>query len=159
MSRYDYPGVGWTIGQWLSLGAVIAAGWFYNVPDGTHEVSQLGGFTMTLSLFIAAAGFLGLGTNLSPWPRPHSTNRLVTHGIYRWIRHPLYLSLIVFSLGWTAWRQSLPAAICLVVLVWVLRRKSAHEENHLIEIHPQYREYQKITGGFFPRWRSPKAPE
>ena len=156
MSKHDYAGVGWTFAHWLSLSLVIATGWLTAAPQALHEVSLLGGGIMLFSLLIASAGFLGLGKNLSPWPRPHASNRLVTHGIYRWIRHPLYLSLVVFSLGWSAWRQSLPALLCCLVLVWVLRRKAAHEEKHLVELHPQYQAYRQNTGGFLPRGRSVK---
>ncbi len=109
---------------------------------------------MTLSLLPAVLGFRDLGTNLSPWPRPHATNRLVTHGIYRRLRHPLYLSLIVLAVGWSMWSQSWAAFIASVLLALVLKGKAAHEELLLAQRHPDYASYARTTGSFLPRWRA-----
>jgi protein-S-isoprenylcysteine O-methyltransferase Ste14 len=150
MPRRDIPGICWTLAHWVALSLVLVSGWNFHAPDGPHELSLIGGIGMTVSLAIAVAGFVGLGKNLSPWPQPHRSNSLVTHGIYRFIRHPLYLSLVIFAIGWSIWRQSIPAIICSLLLLWVLRRKAAHEEKHLMERHPQYLAYAKNTGGFLP---------
>ena len=40
-----------------------------------------------------------LGRNLSPFPRPINNSNLVTTGIYRFTRHPMYYSLIFISIG------------------------------------------------------------
>ena len=40
-----------------------------------------------------------LGVNLSPFPRPLDNSNLVTKGIYRFTRHPMYYSLIFISFG------------------------------------------------------------
>ena len=40
-----------------------------------------------------------LGSNLSPFPRPKKNINLVTKGIYRFMRHPMYYSLIFISFG------------------------------------------------------------
>ena len=89
MKTVDYLGFAWTAAQCLALAAVLGAGWRYGRPDGAAWISIAGGVTMTLSLLPAILGLRDLGTNLSPWPQPHATNKLVTHGIYRRLRHPL----------------------------------------------------------------------
>ena len=40
-----------------------------------------------------------LGSNLSPFPRPLNNSNLVTTGMYRFTRHPMYYSLIFISLA------------------------------------------------------------
>ena len=40
-----------------------------------------------------------LGRNLSPFPRPINNSNLVTTGIYQFMRHPMYYSLILFPLA------------------------------------------------------------
>ncbi len=87
---------------------------------------------MTASLLPAILGFRHLDTNLSPWPQPHATNELITHGIYRRLRHPLYFSLTLLAAGWAVLRQSWPALFATAILVRILRRKAAHEGSATI---------------------------
>jgi len=42
-----------------------------------------------------------LGTNWSITLEVREGHRLVTHGIYRHVRHPMYLALLLYSLGQT----------------------------------------------------------
>jgi len=67
---------------------------------------------VTASLLPVILGFRHLGTNLSPWPQPHGTNELITHGIYRRLRHPLYLSLILLAAGWARIAAKLAGTPC-----------------------------------------------
>ena len=52
-------------------------------------------------LFQVRGQLLGadLGTNWSVTLEVRERHQLVTHGIYRHVRHPMYLSLLVYSLG------------------------------------------------------------
>ena len=109
---------------------------------------------MTIFLSPAIFGFRDLVTNLIPWPRPQVTNALVTHGICRCLRHPLYLSLIFLAVGWALWRQSWPALFSAAILTFIPRRKTAHEELLLRRSHARYADYARTTGRFLPRWRT-----
>ena len=40
-----------------------------------------------------------LGTNWSITLEVREKHQLVTHGIYRWVRHPMYLALFLYSAG------------------------------------------------------------
>jgi protein-S-isoprenylcysteine O-methyltransferase Ste14 len=154
MKPVDYRGLAWTAAQWLGLAAVFWTGWRHDHPEGAAWISIAGGMIMAISLVSAIVGFCALGTNLSPWPQPHATNKLVTHGIYRRLRHPLYLSLILLSVGWAAWRQSWPAVLATAVLIFILRRKAAHEEFLLRQRYAHYSDYARTSGCFLPRWRA-----
>ena len=58
------------------------------------------GFSIIIiSLIILLVAIKDLGRNLSPFPRPTNNSKLVTTGIYRFIRHPMYYSLIFISFG------------------------------------------------------------
>lgn len=153
MKPVDYLGCAWTAAQWLVFVSVFWSGLRFGNPEGPALLSLAGGAIMTLSLLPAVLGFRDLGTNLSPWPHPHATNRLVTHGIYRRLRHPLYLSLLVFAAGWSIWSQSWAALSASAVLALVLKGKAAHEEHLLAKRHPDYAAYARTTGSFLPRWR------
>ena len=54
----------------------------------------LGILIIIIALIIMLVSIKDLGRNLSPFPRPKNKCNLVTTGIYRFTRHPMYLSLI-----------------------------------------------------------------
>ena len=63
-------------------------------------LSYLVGFLIIISaLIILLVAIKDLGRNLSPFPRPINNSNLVTKGIYRFTRHPMYYSLIFISFG------------------------------------------------------------
>ena len=60
----------------------------------SHFSYFLGIFIIIIAFIIMLVSIKDLGKNLSPFPRPINNSNLVTTGIYRFIRHPMYLSLI-----------------------------------------------------------------
>ena len=63
-------------------------------------LSYLVGFLIIIiSLVILLVSIKDLGINLSPFPRPRKNSNLITTGIYRFMRHPMYYSLIFISIG------------------------------------------------------------
>ena len=153
MRPVDYLGFAWTAAQCLVLAGVFSAG-CYEHADRDAWISIVGGVMMTASLLPAILGFRDLGNNLTPWPQPHATNELITHGIYRRLRHPLYFSLILLAAGWAIWRQSWPSLLTTAILLLILHRKAAHEERLLGRRHTCYSAYARTTGCFWPRWRA-----
>ena len=59
----------------------------------------LGILIIIISFIIMLVSIKDLGRNLSPFPRPLNNSILVTTGIYRFTRHPMYYSLIFISIG------------------------------------------------------------
>ena len=56
------------------------------------------GFSLIIiSTIVMLISIKDLGRNLSPFPRPIVNGNLITSGIYRFIRHPMYYSLILIS--------------------------------------------------------------
>jgi len=54
---------------------------------------------LTLGLWIFHRSHADLGTNWSITLEVREDHRLVTEGIYRRVRHPMYLSLLLYSVG------------------------------------------------------------
>jgi len=59
----------------------------------------VGFLIIIIAFIILLVAIKDLGRNLSPFPRPINNSNLVTTGIYRYTRHPMYYSLIFISIG------------------------------------------------------------
>jgi protein-S-isoprenylcysteine O-methyltransferase Ste14 len=93
-----------------------------------------------------------LGGNVTKTVVTKQEHRLVMHGPYRWIRHPLYLAGAAFfvALGLMSASWYFFAVLLLGVLPLTLRTRM--EEAALIErFGDEYREYMKCTGSLLPR--------
>jgi len=79
------------------------------------------------------------------------TTSLVTTGIYRFIRHPMYASLLYLTLG-IALKNPTPDSLFLAFLAsWMLVRTVLREElENLKYFGEEYREYMKHTKRFVP---------
>jgi len=75
---------------------------------------------------------------------------LVTTGIYRYIRHPMYTSVILMMLGVVLCSTSPLAWGLWAALIVVLLLKAYREEKLWIEHDPCYSEYRKNTKYFIP---------
>jgi protein-S-isoprenylcysteine O-methyltransferase Ste14 len=58
-----------------------------------------GSLCLVLGLWLFHRSHADLGTNWSITLQVREKHQLVTHGVYRWIRHPMYLSLLIYSVG------------------------------------------------------------
>ena len=83
--------------------------------------------------------------------RFEKTTELVTSGIFRYIRHPMYSSLLL--LAWGIWLKqplaaTLPAALLASWLMWLTAKR---DERECIEwFGDSYREYMTRTKRFVP---------
>ena len=72
-----------------------------------------------------------LGRNLSPFPRPIKNSNLVTKGIYRFMRHPMYYSLMFISFGFFITKLSIYYLFLSTSLILIIKFKIALEEEYL----------------------------
>jgi protein-S-isoprenylcysteine O-methyltransferase Ste14 len=113
-----------------------------------------------VALALAAAALLtwtfqSIGTNITDTVVTRKDHVLVTHGPYRWVRHPFYGSVALFVLAIAMmaanWFILLGGAAVLSLLVIRTRKE---EENLMARFGDAYRAYINSTGRFFPRRRS-----
>ena len=88
--------------------------------------------------------------NFNVRPTPRAGGRLVEHGPYRWIRHPMYSAVMLCGVA-AAWAAaSLFAWLAVVALAAVLAVKAALEERWMLAAHPGYAAYRARTRRFVP---------
>ena len=83
------------------------------------------------SLIIMLVAIKDLGRNLSPFPRPMKNSNLVTSGIYRITRHPMYYSLIFISFGVFIIKLSIYHLFLTISLALIIKFKIILEEQYL----------------------------
>lgn len=113
-------------------------------------------YTGLLLIFLAGLSdlwslglFLKLHTTPNPM-RPSAATHLVTLGLYRYSRNPMYLGMLVMLLGWWIWLGSLTPILLLPVFIYVLVKMQVEPEEEALEAHfgDRYREYKNSV----PRW-------
>ena len=97
--------------------------------------------------------FVSIGDNISETILTKSTHQLVTHGPYRWIRHPLYsfalLELLCLALLASNWFLLSFPCIGAIAFRWVVIPR---EEANLIKVFgKEYEQYRRRTGALIPR--------
>ena len=96
--------------------------------------------------------FRSLGPNLTDTVVTRQNHTLVTHGPYRWIRHPLYLCAALLTLAMSLVAANWFLAVAGVIGVGLLVIRTRTEEEHLIaRFGNDYRSYMQRTGRFLPR--------
>ena len=96
----------WVLGQSVLLGAVIAGGILGRNQWQSLALTLCGAVLLLVSAGCGLAGTVSLGRNLTPFPKPSASTRLVQTGIYGLIRHPLYTAVFCGSVGWAlVWRS------------------------------------------------------
>ena len=69
-------------------------------PLASLHVSMVGLFLILLSLFIALSALItNRPGNFNVRPHPKETGKLIIHGPYKFIRHPMYSALFFGGLG------------------------------------------------------------
>ncbi len=75
---------------------------------------------------------------------------MVQQGPYRWIRHPMYASLIIIGIALVADTFTWPRLLILLVLVVDLVVKLRYEEGLLQNHYPEYATYMAQTKRLVP---------
>jgi protein-S-isoprenylcysteine O-methyltransferase Ste14 len=139
---------------WLSPWAyLLNPQWMAWSKIGLPEPARWFGFALGLvNVGLIYWLFTSIGTGITPVSATRKEHKLVTHGIYRWVRHPLYTvgSSLYISFGLMAdnWFIILLAALTFIVMAI----RTPKEEANLIEkFGDEYREYMKRTGRFLPK--------
>lgn len=144
-------GGAWVIVQFALMIAVIVLGLVLPGDCTRWPVIVAGLVLLVAGGGFGIAGVAALGRNRTPYPQPRAGSELVQRGIYARVRHPLYTSVMLVSLGWALIWQSGPAFHPALALIPFCHAKARREERWLREQFPGYAEYEKCVPRFLPR--------
>ena len=127
---------------WMAWSSVPLPGWLRWAGAGVCAVA-VALLTWTLR---------SLGTNLTDTVVTRRAHTLVTHGPYRWVRHPFYdaIAMLILAIALIAanWFLLLTGGLVFVLLIV---RTRTEEEQLLARFGEAYRMYMRGTGRFVPR--------
>jgi protein-S-isoprenylcysteine O-methyltransferase Ste14 len=106
---------------------------------------------LALGLVILGLSFLALGRSLTAHPIPAKNGELVTDGLYRFARHPIYTGLLAIGLAMTLSGGLFPHMLFFIALVALLNYKASFEEQLLRARYVDYASYAEKTGRFLPK--------
>ena len=122
------------------------------LPFKTSSLINLIAFIISIfGLLIVIISMLQLNKNLSPFPTPKLNSHLIKHGLYRYIRHPIYTGIMLLSFGFGIYTNSTHKLIISFLLIFLFYFKSKYEEERLLNKFSNYKEYVLTTGRFFPK--------
>lgn len=130
--------------QFMLIALIMFAGPLWPTHWGLISMMVVGGV-------IAFWAFLAMGWgNIRAFPEIPQHGRLVVHGPYRWVRHPMYTTVLVITLAWMI-DHPMPFRMVLwgglLVTLWV---KLQYEEQLLLARFPSYEEYRRRTKRIIP---------
>ncbi len=132
--------------------AVVLLNWREWFVDPFGPVQIVSFTALAISAYLALASYAMLKIIGKPEGHFEYTTELVTTNLYRYIRHPMYGSLLFFAIG--AWlKQPLywPAALIFAVVVVALFMTTRAEEEDMKQAFGQrYVDYMKTTARFIP---------
>ena len=113
----------------------------------------LGVVLIACGLFVFARGHKDLSVNWSPSLEIRVDHTLVTTGIYRLIRHPMYASQLLMMIAQLLLLQNWlagPTGLLFFIPFYILRVQ-AEEKMMLDTFGDQYRDYMQNVGRIIPR--------
>jgi len=115
----------------------------------------LGPGLLVAGLAIAVASVVDMGGALTPFTKPPTTAqaKLVTDGLYKYMRHPMYTGLISLMVGLSILSGSADRLLLAGLLFVFLDFKSSKEEEEMLVLYGnEYEAYMKqVPTKFFPQ--------
>lgn len=133
----------------LFLGCLIL---IWLLPKTEVPISLLGrniitGILTIIGIIIAGFslyGFYQAKTTINP-QKPEKTSKLVTSGIFRFSRNPMYLSLVIWLSAWTLLIATLWGIVVIIGFVFYLTECQIKPEEHCLseKFGEQFKQYQQ----------------
>lgn len=107
-------------------------------------------------LLLTAKCWARMGTDWRMDVSVSKPTNLITDGLFRHIRHPIYAFSMLLMVCSAVIVPTIPMAIAATIHIVLWNLKARNEERHLLHAHGEaYQRYLLRTGRFFPRLRGP----
>ena len=122
------------------------------LPAFEVDVPARGTFTTLLAALAILLGALAIvqfrraGTTVNPM-RPEESTKLVTTGIYRFSRNPMYVADVLLIAAWAAWLANLAAIVPIVLFIAYMNRFQIAPEERALQARygAAYADYQSAV--------------
>ncbi len=138
----------WALCRWLPLSQGIRGSW----NRVGAAVPAAIGFVIAVAAFVR---FRQVRTTVNPMD-PSQATQLVTDGVFRISRNPMYLGLVLLLIGWAVWLDSAsPWLIPPLFMIVITRVQIIPEEQALERLFgTQYLAYRRSVARWVGRSRS-----
>ena len=136
----------WALDRWIPLAQWIGQPW-----------NRLGGLVAAVGVIIAVAAlvrFRQVGTTVNPTD-PSKASHLVTDGVFRYSRNPMYVGLLLLLIGWAICLGNASPWVVPPLFVVLLTFSQINPEERALRqlIGEQYVSYQRSVARWLGRRR------
>jgi protein-S-isoprenylcysteine O-methyltransferase Ste14 len=133
----------------ILLLVILNGSFWFDQPFAWNQL--ISWILLILSLVFAILGFFLLRVIGKPYGDIENTSKLVTVGLYRFVRHPLYASLLFLGTGILMKNISIITAFLAIINTIALVVTAKREEREMIDkFGDEYRTYIQKTRMFIP---------
>ena len=139
--------------SWLlvSVQAILLVLLIFFTDSGPSSYKYIGEIIKISGAIILLFSFWDLRRSLTALPTPVENGVLQIHGLYRYVRHPMYVGVLTLSLGICVANTSVMKYVLLAALYVLFSYKSRFEEQLLLAKYPGYKKYMSRTNRFIPK--------
>jgi protein-S-isoprenylcysteine O-methyltransferase Ste14 len=130
--------------QFVLIGIIAFTGPLWPPGWGLRGMLAVGGVIGLWALYV-----MGL-RQLQVFPEVAGQAKLIVLGPYRWVRHPMYTSVLLATMAWVLGSPLTYRIILWVGLLITLLIKLQYEERLLMDRFPEYEAYRGQTKRLIP---------
>ena len=134
-------------GLFLAFGAVYFLDTGPRFVGGDPVLTVAGDVLALAGVVLLVVSLQTIGRSIQVAPAPRADAKLVTHGVYRVLRHPIYTAIVLVLVGLVLRGATAASTALAAAAIGFLLVKARFEERLLAERYPEYDAYRKTTRG------------
>ena len=125
----------------------------YAHPYQLWPIQLVGSAILWICTFLFIKFHMDLGEDWSPFPEAKEGHHLVTEGVFRWARHPMYATSLWASIGTLLATLNWVITWCVCGgMIMLLSRIEIEERIMLSLFGERYLDYQRLVSALGPPW-------